>query len=48
MKQTSDTGIFSFCGIEVINHLFFGAVPYVSDEVRQNYLREVENVLNSL
>lgn len=48
MKQTSDTGIFSFCGIEVIKHLFFGAVPYVTDEVRKEYLKEVKKVIDSL
>lgn len=48
MKQTSDEGIFSFCGIEVIKHLFFGAVPYVSEETRKDYLKDVENLIKSL
>lgn len=48
MKQTTDQGIFNFCGIEVINHTFFGAVPYVPDETRQDYLKEVENIIKSI
>lgn len=47
MKQTTDTGIFNFCGIEVVNHAFFGAVPHVSDEIRKDYLKEVENIIKS-
>lgn len=47
MKQTSDIGIFNFCGIEVVNHSFFGAVPYVPDETRKDYLMEVEKIIKS-
>lgn len=47
MKQTSDVGVFHFSGIEVLNHTFFGAVPYVSDDVRKDYLKEVEKVIQS-
>lgn len=45
MKQTSDEGIFNFCGIQDVSHTFFGAVPYVSDETRQGYLQEVERII---
>lgn len=48
MKQAADQGIFTFCGMDVINHIFFGAVPHVSDETRKEYLKEVENILNSV
>lgn len=48
MKQTTDMGIFNFCGIKVIDHVFFGAVPYVSDETRKNYLKEVEKLINEI
>lgn len=48
MKQTTDVGIFNFCGIQVIDHMFFGAVPYVSDETRKNYLKEVEKVISEI
>lgn len=47
MRQVSDQGIFKFCGIDVTNHAFFGAVPYVPDEIRYNYLIEVENIIKS-
>jgi NAD(P)H dehydrogenase (quinone) len=42
MKQTSDTGIFRFCGMEVFDHHFFGAVPSVDDAARKGYLAQVE------
>lgn len=45
MKQTTDQGIFNFSGIEEVNHTFFGAVPYVPDEIRRDYLKEVEKVV---
>lgn len=47
MKQTTDQGIFNFCGIEVVNHAFFGAVPFVSDEIRKEYLSEVEKIVKT-
>jgi NAD(P)H dehydrogenase (quinone) len=45
MKQTSDEGIFKFCGFEVIKHTFFGAVPHADDSTRQGYLKEVESII---
>jgi NAD(P)H dehydrogenase (quinone) len=42
MKQTSDGGIFQFCGFEVVEHLFFGAVPSVDDATRQGYLAQAK------
>ena len=45
MKQATDQGIFNFCGLEQVNHAFFGAVPHVSDEVRKGYLQEVEKII---
>jgi len=41
MALTTDTGIFELCGIEVLNHAFFGSVASVSEEVRKSYLSEV-------
>jgi len=40
LKRTSDEGIYAFCGMDVIGHVFFGAVPVVSDEVRRGYLSD--------
>jgi NAD(P)H dehydrogenase (quinone) len=41
LKKTSDKGIYEFCGLEVIDHLFFGAVPTVDDAARKGYLQEI-------
>ena len=46
MKKTTDQSIFNFTGIEDVKHIFFGAVPYVSDEVRGDYLNDVKKVIN--
>lgn len=44
MKQTTDEAIFKFTGMEEVRHVFFGAVPHVSDETRQDYLKEAERI----
>lgn len=46
MKKTSDTGIFDFCGIQVLHHQFFPSVPFVDDAARKGYLAEVKKVMN--
>ncbi|OOM79660.1 general stress protein 14 [Clostridium puniceum] len=48
MKQTVDQGIFNFSGIEEVNHTFFGAVPYVTDEIREDYLKEVSKIVKEI
>jgi len=45
MKKTSDTGIHEFCGIHVLAHQFFGAVPYVDDATRKSYLEKVKQIM---
>jgi len=45
MQQTSDEAIFNFCGIEVIQHLFFGGIPTSSENDREEYLNEVAKVI---
>jgi NAD(P)H dehydrogenase (quinone) len=47
MKQTSDEAIFGFCGIEVIKHVFFGAIPFSTEDDRQKYLSEVAEVVKA-
>lgn len=47
MKQTSDEAIFEFCGIEVLNHTFFGAIPLSTTEDREKYLRKVSEIVKS-
>ncbi len=46
MTKTCDAGVFAFCGIEVINHTFFPAVPFVDDATRRGYLAEVKAVIS--
>ena len=41
LKRTSDEGIYEFCAMEVIDHVFYGAVPAVTDEDRQGYLVDI-------
>ncbi len=48
MKQTTDEGIFHFCGINVLDHIFFGGVPAVSDDARKGYLETVRTRLPGL
>jgi len=48
LKMTSDTGIYNFCGLEVVDHIFLPAVPMVKDEVRQGYLARVREVVGKL
>ncbi len=47
MTKGVDQGIFNFCGIEEVKHIFFGEVPYVSDEMRKEYLEAVEKVIRA-
>ena len=48
MKQTVDQGIFNFSGLEEVNHTFFGAVPHVTDEIREGYLKEVSKIISDI
>jgi len=48
MKQTVDQGIFNFSGLEEVNHTFFCAVPHVTDEIREGYLKEVSKIINDI
>ena len=47
MQQTSDKAIFEFCGIDVIKHMFLGAVPSSTEEGRNKYLSEIEDVVRA-
>lgn len=46
-KQTSDEAIFEFCGIDVIKHMFFGAVPSSTEDDRKKYISEVEGTIRA-
>ena len=45
MRKTSDTGIYEFCGVKVLAHQFFGALPYVDDAARKGYLEKVRQIV---
>jgi len=45
LRKTTDQGIFNFCGIEVVDHLFFGDVPSMPVLVKLSYLEEVIQIL---
>jgi len=47
IQQTTDDAIFEFCGIEVIKHVFFGAVPSSTEEELKQYLSEVSEVIKA-
>lgn len=48
MQQTCDIGIFSFCGMKVVQHKFLGGVPNVEDKVREQYLQELYNMFDKI
>ncbi|MEI7025016.1 NAD(P)H-dependent oxidoreductase [Paenibacillus sp. y28] len=47
LKITTDTGIFEFTGIEPVEHLLFGSVPYVDDAARKEMLKQVEQTVQA-
>jgi NAD(P)H dehydrogenase (quinone) len=48
MNQTSDMGIFEFCGMKVIGHKYFCGVPSSSDEARKKWLEEVKKIASDI
>lgn len=46
MKQTCDDGIFKFCGMKVVKHVFFGSASNVEKEMENEYLKAVPLVLS--
>ena len=47
MGQITDTGIFSFCGCEVMGHKYFPSVPYITDSDRKKMLDEVRELVKT-
>ncbi|HUO76603.1 MAG TPA: NAD(P)H-dependent oxidoreductase [Thermodesulfovibrionales bacterium] len=45
MGQITDTGVFAFCGCEVLGHKYFPSVPYVTDSDRKKMLEEVRELV---
>jgi NAD(P)H dehydrogenase (quinone) len=48
LKITSDIGIYEFCGISPVGHIFFGSVPQIDDAARKKMLEEVRGKAVSL
>lgn len=48
LKITSDKGIYEFCGIQPVGHLFFGGVSQTDDTERKKMLEEVKSRAVSL
>lgn len=48
MKKLTKDGVFAFCGLDVIDHIFFGAVPTVEESTRQGYLKEAQSKIDKL
>lgn len=48
LKQTTDEGIFAFCGIVMLNHLFFGGISASDDSTRKDILKTVKTTLYEL
>lgn len=44
MNQTGEQGIFGFCGMEVVAHLYFGGVPTSTPEQRQDMLQRIRDL----
>lgn len=45
MAQTTGEGIFQFTGMELIEHTYLCAIPYVTDEDRKKMLEEVRGLV---
>lgn len=47
MNMTTNTGIFEFCGMEVIEHVYFPSVLSVSDDTRALYIESAVNLIKT-
>ncbi len=47
LNQTSDDGIFRFCGIQVLGHHYFSGPGSVDDSARQEMLNKVEQAISA-
>ncbi|HEY4525664.1 MAG TPA: NAD(P)H-dependent oxidoreductase [Candidatus Paceibacterota bacterium] len=48
LNQTSDDGIFRFCGIQVLGHHYFSGPGSVDDSARQKMLDEAEQAIRAI
>ena len=48
MHNLTDIGIFQFCGMELIGHNYFTAVPYVTDDERRVMISKFRSAVERL
>lgn len=46
MNLTSNTGVYEFCGMEVVHHEYFSSVISVDDSARKAYIQKVADILH--
>lgn len=47
-KMTLDKGIFGFCGIDVVEHIFNGGVPSASEDQKKQYLDGIKTSIHRI
>ena len=47
MNMTTDKGIFEFCAMDVIAHIYFPSIQSVSDEIRGEYIESVKEFIDN-
>jgi len=47
LSLTSDKGIFTYCGLEIIQHFFFGKADKASLEVVEEWTSQIKNHFSS-
>ncbi|HOY38833.1 MAG: NAD(P)H-dependent oxidoreductase [Bacteroidales bacterium] len=48
LNLITEKSIFNFCGLQVIGHHYFHAVSTVAPEVRENYIKQVKKIAESI
>lgn len=48
LRQTSDNGVFDFCGIEVLHHIFYPSAMSSSEDVLQGYIKNAEDLAHQI
>ncbi len=48
MNRINAEGVFGFCGIEMVEPLYFASIHSAGDQEKQEYIRQAINLLNAL
>ena len=48
LRMTTDVGIFKFCGMEVVEHVYFPSIRVVDDATREGYLDQVKFIVQQV